>query len=137
MTPPQNLPLPVFLRMPYYPLHYLPFNSLTCRILHTHFTVFPDDSVLLPQSWRPDAASCRLSHIVTTLLKYFSTWKLSLNTHKTETILFSKFPAPLFRTAQLCALGLGSTPFKPCARLSMSVHPALVHRRQQSHSRSL
>jgi len=37
-----------------------------------------------------------LSSTVTTLLKYCTMWKLRLNTHKTETILFSKRrPPPL------------------------------------------
>ena len=32
----QNLPPPIFLSVLYYRLHYFPFTSLTCRILHTH-----------------------------------------------------------------------------------------------------
>ena len=59
----------------------------------------PTHLALLSQSWRPDTVSCGLSHAVTTLLKYFSTCKLRLNTHKTEAILFSKrrptIPDPL------------------------------------------
>jgi hypothetical protein len=63
---------------------------------HTQFTVYAGDTTLLSQSWRPETAFRRPSHVVTTLLKYFSTWKLWLNTHKTETILFSKLhPPPL------------------------------------------
>jgi len=37
----------------------------------------------------------------------------------------------------LCALGLGSPLFRPCTRLTTSLHPTLAHHRQQSHSRSL
>ena len=47
----------------------------------------PSTSVLVP-----DTISHRLSNVVTTLLKYFTTWKLWLNTHKTETILFPNPP---------------------------------------------
>jgi hypothetical protein len=46
--------------------------------------------LFLSQSWRPDTISHRLSQAVTTLLKYFAKWKLRLNAHKTEPILFSK-----------------------------------------------
>jgi hypothetical protein len=49
---------------------------------------------VLSQSWRPDTTNRRLSHAVTTLLKYFTTWKLRLNTHKTEIILLSRPPPP-------------------------------------------
>jgi hypothetical protein len=47
---------------------------------------------VLSQSWRPDTTNHRLSHAVTTLLKYSSAWKLRLNTHKTEIILLPKRP---------------------------------------------
>ena len=56
---------------------------------YTHLTLYTDDTALLSQSWQTVAISRRLSHAVTTLLIYSTTWKLWLNTHKTETILFS------------------------------------------------
>ena len=95
----------------------------------------------LSQSWSPDAISRRLSHAVTTLPKYFTTWKRRSNTHKTETILFSKRRHPpsrtLFKSMTLCALDFGSTLFRPCDRLTTYVHSELAHRRQQSHGPSL
>ena len=59
---------------------------------HTHLVLYADNIALLSQSWRPDTVSPRLSHAVSTLLKYFTTWKLRLNAYKTKTILFSKRP---------------------------------------------
>jgi hypothetical protein len=57
---------------------------------HTHLVLYADDTALLSQSWLSDTISRRLSNALTTLHKYFTKWKLRLNTHKTETILFSK-----------------------------------------------
>ena len=101
----------------------------------THLALYTDDTVLLYQSWRSDTLSRRLSHSVTTLLKCFTTWTLRLNTHKIETILFSKRPPPPGHSSNpwyLCALDLGSPLFRPCARLSTSLHQVLDHRCQQS-----
>ena len=61
---------------------------------HTNLALFADGTVLPSQSWKPNTISCRLINTVTTLLKYFNMWKLWLNTHKTETILFSKCHPP-------------------------------------------
>ena len=90
--PPQNLLPPVFLRVPCYQLRYFSFIFLTCCTLHTptHLTLYAFDTPLLSQSWWPDTTSCRLSNAVSILLICFTTWKLTLNTHKTVTILFSK-----------------------------------------------
>jgi hypothetical protein len=60
------------------------------RPLHTHLTLYALDTAVLSESWWPDTISSRLSNAVLILLKYFTTWKLRLNTHKTVTILFSK-----------------------------------------------
>ena len=58
--------------------------------LHTHHSLYADDTALLSQCWRPDTTSHRLSHTITNLLKYFTMWKLGLNSHKPKTILFSR-----------------------------------------------
>jgi len=62
---------------------------------HTHHTLYADDTAFLSQSCQPDTIAHRLINAVTTLCKYFTTQKLWLNTHKTETILFSKCLPPL------------------------------------------
>jgi hypothetical protein len=79
---------------------------------HTHPTLYADDTALLSQSWRPDTISCRLSNPVMTLLKYCNMWKLWLNTHETETILFSKCHPPSW------TLFKSRTPLCPGPRLS-------------------
>ena len=63
--------------------------------MHTHLTLYADNIALLSQSWRPGTISRRLSAAITTLYKYFTTWKLRLNNHTTEAILFSKCLPPL------------------------------------------
>ena len=83
----------------------------------------PTPLALLSQSWRPDTVSCRLSHAVTTLFKYFSTCKLRLNTHKTEAFLFSKHRPPsrtLLISMTPWTLVFGSALFRPCAGLKIS-----------------
>lgn len=60
------------------------------RSPHTHLTLYMDNAALLSQSWHPDTIFRRLSQAVTNLLKYFTKWKLRLNTDRTETIPFSK-----------------------------------------------
>ena len=52
--------------------------------------LYSGDTALLSQSWRPDTVSRRPSKAVTTLLKFFTTWELRLNAHKTETVIFTK-----------------------------------------------
>ena len=98
MTPPQNRPLPVFFKVPYYRLHWTHFIFLTCRVLCAPITPYicrhttPSLSVLV--------SSCRLGTAVMTLLKYFTTWKSGINTHKTDTILFAKRLHPLLDPLQ-------------------------------------
>ena len=80
---------PVFFRVPYY-RHYFPFTFPTCRALCTppsHYTQMTLSFCLSPGGLLQSAA-------LTTLLKYFTTRKLSVRTHKTETILFSKSHLP-------------------------------------------
>jgi len=79
---------------------------------HTHLWHCPSISILATRHYIR-----RLSTALTTLHKYFTLWKLRLNTHKTETILFSKRRPPsrnLFKSRNLCALcpdsPLGLTP---------------------------
>jgi len=68
---------------------------------HTHLALYADGTAFLSQSWQPDIISHRLSNAVTTLHKYFTTQKLQLNTHKIETILFSKYLPPVSDPIQI------------------------------------
>ena len=80
------------------------------------------------------AACYHLPQTVTTLLTYCTTWKLQLNTHETQTILFSKRHPPPTRSyskpGHVCPPGLGSTLSRPCARFKTSLHPTPAHRHQ-------
>ena len=91
----------------------------------THLALHADDTALLSQSWRPDTTSRILSDALMTLLKCFTTWTLRLNTHKTET-LFSQAPVLPSRPSSnlwgVSALDFDSTLFRPCARLTTSLH---------------
>ena len=62
---------------------------------HTHLALHADDTALLSQFWRPDTISRRLSTAITTLHKYFTTWKLRLKNNKIEALLYSKCRPPL------------------------------------------
>ena len=68
---------------------------------HTYLTLYTDYTALLSQSWHPDTVFIRLSQAVMTLLKYFTKWKLQLNTHRTETIPFSKCCAAVLGSLQI------------------------------------
>ena len=74
-------------------------------------------------------------------LTHFTMWKLQINNHKTATILFSKCnpppPGPSSDPWHLCALGLNSKMFRPCARIKTALHQVLACCRQQSHRQSL
>jgi hypothetical protein len=70
------------------------------RPAHTHLALYADDIALTSQSWRPQTISRRISQAVATVLKY-TKWKLCLNTHKTETTLFSKRRPPLPEPVQI------------------------------------
>ena len=111
------------------------------QLTPTLLALYANDTAPLSHTWRPDTVSRRISHEVTTLLKCFTTWTLRLNTHKTETILFSNRPpapsGPSSNPWYLCALDLGSTLFRPCATLIPSLHQVLDHRCQHSCSPSL
>jgi hypothetical protein len=148
LPPLQNLQPPVFLMVLYY-RHYFPFTFLTCRVLPT--LISPYSLKTLPFCLRPDTISRRISHAVTTLLKYFTIWKLRLNTHKTEIILFSKRrlppPGPFSNPWHICAPDLGSTLFRLCAILrtslpasanlnfKLSVSPLMYAKKKSPHSR--
>jgi len=70
---------------------------------NTLLALYADDTAVLTQSWRPDTIHRRLTHASTLLLKYFSRWKLQVNTHKTEIILFTRrrpMTPPPFRCQQ-------------------------------------
>jgi len=92
---------------------------------YTHLALYADDTVLLSQSWRPNIISRTFSHAVTTLLKYFTKWKLRLNAHKNESILFSKRQHPLPKPLQIhdtfVTWSLCRSLFRPCARFKTSL----------------
>ena len=66
---------------------------------HTLLALYADDTAIITQSWRTDTIVHRLTNAMSMLLRYFSKWKLQVNTHKTEAILFTRrrpiAPAPL------------------------------------------
>jgi hypothetical protein len=92
-TPKSNTPdLPQGVILP--PTLFILYVPDIPRPPHTHLVLYAHDTALVSQSWWPDTISRRLSNALTTLYKYFTKWKLRLNTHKTETILFSKRRPP-------------------------------------------
>ena len=73
--------------------------SVTCRTPpNTQLALYADDTAILAQSWRTDTIVHRLTHATSVLLRYFTRWKLQVNIHKTEAILFTRrrpaVPAP-------------------------------------------
>ena len=57
---------------------------------NTQLALYADDTAILAQSWRTDTIVHRLTHATNILLRYFTKWKLQVNTHKTQAILFTK-----------------------------------------------
>jgi hypothetical protein len=55
----------------------------------TLLALYADDTAVLAQSWRTDTIVNRLTRATTILLQYFTKWKLRVNVHKTEIILFT------------------------------------------------
>jgi len=66
---------------------------------NTQLALYAYDTAILAQSWRTDNIIHRLTHPTSVLLRYFTSWKLQVNIHKTEAILFTRRrpvpPAPL------------------------------------------
>jgi hypothetical protein len=66
---------------------------------NTHLALYADDTAILAQSWRTGTILHRLTNATSVLLRYFTRWKLQVNIHKTEAILFTRRrpvpPAPL------------------------------------------
>jgi hypothetical protein len=56
---------------------------------HTQLALYADDTAILTQSRRTDTILHRLTHATSILLCYFTRWKLQVNIHKTEAILFT------------------------------------------------
>jgi len=56
---------------------------------NTQLALYADDTAILTQSWRTDTLLHRLTHGTSVLLRYFTRWKLQVNIHKTEAILFT------------------------------------------------
>ena len=73
-------------------LFFLYLSNMLCP-LHTCLVFCSDDPALLSQSWRPETVSHRLSNAVTTLLKYFTMWKLWLNI-KLKSFYFPRAVSP-------------------------------------------
>jgi hypothetical protein len=83
----------------------------------TLLVLYADDTAVLAQSWQTDTIVNRLTRATTILLWYFTKWKLRVNVHKTEIILFTHrrpaTPAPfrfqqalIPRSSQVRYLGL-------------------------------
>jgi hypothetical protein len=60
------------------------------RVPHIHMALYADDPAIFTQSWRVDTIVRRLQLAVTRLHRYFSRWRLHINSAKTEVILFTK-----------------------------------------------
>jgi hypothetical protein len=87
---PSGLPQGAILSTTLFPFYF----SDKPRPPHTHLALHADDTALLSQSWRPGTISRRLSTAITTLHKYFTTWKPRLTNHKTETYYFPNAVLP-------------------------------------------
>jgi hypothetical protein len=57
---------------------------------HTLLALYADDTAIITQSWRVDTIVNCLTNAKSMLLRYFDKWKLQVNTHKTEAILFTR-----------------------------------------------
>ena len=57
---------------------------------NTQLSLYADDTAILAQSWRRDTIVNRLTHATSVLLRYFTKWKLYVNMHKTEAIIFTR-----------------------------------------------
>ena len=57
---------------------------------NTQLALYADDTGILAQSWRTDTIVHRLTHATSILLRFFTRWKLQVNIHKTEAILFTR-----------------------------------------------
>jgi hypothetical protein len=60
------------------------------RPCNTQLAIYADDTALFTQSWRTDTIARRLTSAIDALHRYFTKWKLRVNVHKTEAILFTK-----------------------------------------------
>jgi len=62
---------------------------------NSHLALYADDTAILTQSWRTDTIVNRLTQASSTLLRYFTKWKLRIIVSKTEAILFTKRRPPI------------------------------------------
>jgi len=66
---------------------------------NTQLALYANNTAILTQSWRTDTILHQLTHATSVLLRCFTRWKLEVNIHKTEAILFTRRrpvpPAPL------------------------------------------
>ena len=92
---PAGLPQGAVVNHPDYTLH---LRHSTGPSPNTQLALYDDDTAILAQSWSTDTIVNRLTHATSVLLRYFTKWKLQLNIHKTEAILFTRrrpvIPAP-------------------------------------------
>jgi hypothetical protein len=57
---------------------------------NTSLALYADDTAILAQSLRTDTIARRLSQATSVLQRYFNRWKLRVNIHKTDAILFTR-----------------------------------------------
>jgi len=57
---------------------------------NTQLALYADDTAILAQCWRTDTPLHRPTHATSVLLRYFTRWKLQVNIHETEAILFTR-----------------------------------------------
>jgi hypothetical protein len=60
------------------------------RLPQVQLALYADDTAVLTQSWRPDTISRRFNQAADRLIKYFTHWRIRVNTAKTEAIIFTK-----------------------------------------------
>jgi len=66
------------------------YNSDMPQTPNTQLALYVDDTDILAQCWRTDTIIHWLTHATSVLLRYFTRWKLQVNIHKTEAILFTR-----------------------------------------------
>jgi hypothetical protein len=109
-----------------YPAHVLTYtrtHTYGPRDPQTHFALYLTVHCPLSQYRPPDPISCKLSHIITTLPKHFTMWKLRLNPHKIKTILFFKRRTPFPHYIQIPNTFLPRTSSDPCPFLLLDSKP--------------
>jgi hypothetical protein len=60
------------------------------RLPHVQLALYAHDTAVFTKSWHPDTISRRLNQAADRLIKYFTRWRLRVNTAKTQAIIFTK-----------------------------------------------